>query len=277
MIRPFEKLEKYTGEIARGNLDVPLNYERINYFGQFTWAFDHMRNEITKARECEKLAIENNKTVIATLSHDIKTPIASIRAYSEALVANLDSSIERRQRYVSVILKKCDEVTKLTNDLFLHSLTDLNKLVISKTKTDISEVINNIVRELTVDKDNIHLHNSLSQVFVELDEKRFKQVIGNLVNNARKYADGTDINISADIENNNVVFKVRDYGKGFYNEDIPFVFNKFYRGKNSSESEGAGLGLYIVKYVIGQMDGEVTVGNTSPGAEIKIILPICES
>ena len=81
-----------------------------------------MRKEITKARSCEREAIENNKTVIATLSHDIKTPIASIRAYAEGLEANLDSTYEKRMKYLSILMRKCDEVSKLTNDLFLHSL-----------------------------------------------------------------------------------------------------------------------------------------------------------
>ena len=91
----FDKMKKFAQKLAQGNFDVPLNYERSNYFGEFTWAFDSMRREITKARACEKEAIDNNKTVIATLSHDIKTPIASIRAYAEGLEANLDTYYEK--------------------------------------------------------------------------------------------------------------------------------------------------------------------------------------
>ena len=128
ILRPFNKLKNFANEIAKGNFELPLDYERSNYFGSFTWAFDSMRREVTKARSCEREAIENNKTVIATLSHDIKTPISSIRAYSEGLEANLDSSPEKRAKYLSVIMRKCDEVSQLTNDLFLHSLSDLEKL-----------------------------------------------------------------------------------------------------------------------------------------------------
>ena len=125
ILRPFDKMKAFAQKISQGDFDVPLDYERSNYFGDFTWAFDSMRREITKARSCEREAIENNKTVIATLSHDIKTPISSIRAYAEGLQANLDGTPEKREKYVSVIMKKCDEVSRLTNDLFLHSLSDL--------------------------------------------------------------------------------------------------------------------------------------------------------
>lgn len=89
---------------------MPLNYERSNYFGEFTWAFDSMRREITKARSCEREATENNKTVIATLSHDIKTPISSIRAYAEGLEANLDNTPENAQiiyQLLCVNVMKC--------------------------------------------------------------------------------------------------------------------------------------------------------------------------
>lgn len=118
ILRPFDKMKEYASEIAKGNFDLPLKYERSNYFGAFTWAFDSMRKEITRSRMAEREAILNNKTVIATLSHDIKTPITSIRAYAEGLEDNLDTSQERRSRYLEVIMRKCDEVTALTNDLF---------------------------------------------------------------------------------------------------------------------------------------------------------------
>ena len=79
ILRPFDKMKAFAGRVAQGDMNVPLEYERSNYFGDFTWAFDSMRREITRSRASEKETIENNKTVIATLSHDIKTPIASIR------------------------------------------------------------------------------------------------------------------------------------------------------------------------------------------------------
>ena len=149
ILRPFDKMKGFADKIAQGNFDVPLEYERSNYFGAFTWAFDSMRKEITKARACEKEAIENNKTVIATLSHDIKTPIASIRAYAEGLEANLDSTPEKRQKYLQVITKKCDEVSKLTNDLFLHSLSDLDKLKMNPQTFELCGFMETALTELT--------------------------------------------------------------------------------------------------------------------------------
>ena len=89
VVRPFMRLEAFAQDVASGNLDSPLAYERSNPFGRFTWAFDNMRVEIKRARAAEAEAVEQGKTAVAALSHDIKTPIASIRAYSEALELGL--------------------------------------------------------------------------------------------------------------------------------------------------------------------------------------------
>lgn len=148
VLRPFDELEDYASHLAAGDMDTELKYRRVNMFGSFTWAFDHMRTEIVHARRREQEAIENNKTVIATLSHDIKTPIASIRGYAEALVMNMDATQERRERYASVIMKKCDEVTSITNDMFIHSLHDLDRLVVKSDKVEIKPLLEQVLSDI---------------------------------------------------------------------------------------------------------------------------------
>ncbi|TCL54768.1 signal transduction histidine kinase [Kineothrix alysoides] len=276
IVKPFEKLENFAYEIAGGNLDVSLDYERENYFGAFTWAFDHMRKEISKARNCEKEAIANNKTAIATLSHDIKTPIASIRTYAEALQSNMDNNPERRARYTSVIMKKCDEVTALTNDLFLHSLADMDKLKMHLEKEDIAEILEETITILTGGERTIFYENRGIHNKVLLDKKRFEQMIENLVNNAVKYAPDSRMEIVLEQEEQEAVISVRDFGQGIADEDMPFVFDKFYRGKNTEGKDGAGLGLYIVKYVAEQMDGSAVLVNKYPGIEVRIKFPLIE-
>ena len=262
ILRPFQKLESFAGEIATGNLDKDLKYERVNMFGEFTWAFDHMRREIKKARQCEQEAIENNKTVIATLSHDIKTPIASIRAYSEALSDNMDSTPERRQRYIDVITKKCDEVTKITDDMFIHSLHDLDKLVIKKEDVEIHNIINETINSMIGDKSDVCLGEIKKATIKNADAGRIAQVIENLINNSRKYAK-TEISISTEILENDKEYCliIQDKGPGIAPDDMPFIFQKFYRGKNHGQEPGAGLGLFIVKYIMEQMDGRVNLVN----------------
>lgn len=273
ILAPFQRMKAYTEEIAKGNFDLPLPYDRANYFGDFTWAFDHMRLEINRARSCEKEAIENNKTTIATLSHDLKTPIASIRAYAEGLEANLVSSAEKREYYIQVILRKCDEVTRLTNDLFYHSLADLDKLTIQMVPIDLNRFLQEQVQELKAGKNDLQYHGVTQEVSILADEQRLTQVIGNLITNARKYA-RTKIDITVTPTNNEVTIMIRDYGEGILDEDLPFVCNRFYRGKNCSNEPGAGLGLYIVDYLMIQMKGCMELKNQYPGLGVSLTFPI---
>lgn len=273
ILRPFDKMKSYAAEIAKGNFDVPLDYSRSNYFGQFTWAFDSMRREITKARACEREAVENNKTVIATLSHDIKTPIASIRAYAEGLEAHMDSSPERRARYLSILMRKCDEVAKLTDDLFLHSLSDLDKLKINAEPLEICSVVKEAIEELAAQQDDIFFAPPSFSTYVSADRNRLLQIIENLINNARKYAK-SDIDVSLSQENGAVWLKIRDYGSGIPDEDMPFIFDKFYRGKNCGSEQGSGLGLYIVKYLTEKMGGHILLHNHTSGLEAVVAFPV---
>lgn len=273
IVRPFEKMEKFAEEIGRGNFDIKVDYEKNNLFGAFTWAFDHMRREIIKARSCEREAIDNNKTVIATLSHDIKTPIASIRAYAEGLEAGLDYNVERRNKYINVIIRKCDEVTKLTNDLFLHSLSDLEMLKINTEEVEISELIKNSLKELIEEEKKVSIIGNMPKALLDVDVKRFNQVLENIINNSNKYAKGSKIEVRGEINKDNYVIKIKDFGEGIKDKDLPFIFNKFYRGENALEKQGSGLGLFIVKYIMNQLNGDVEVYNNN-GLEVNLILPL---
>ena len=272
ILRPFDKMKKFAGEVAKGNFDVPLKYERSNYFGDFTWAFDSMRKEITKARLNEKEAIENNKTVIATLSHDIKTPIASIRAYAEGLEANLDTTPEKRAKYLTILMRKCDEVTKFTNDLFLHALSDLDKLKINTERFKICSYMKNAVSEIAAEQNDVKFTMPDFEVTISADTNRLMQITENLINNARKYAK-SQIDIWMIKGTGDVELHFRDYGKGIPDEDMPFIFEQFYRGKNCGGEQGSGLGLYIVKYLTEKMNGKVLLHNHSDGLEAVVSLP----
>lgn len=272
IIRPFEKLTDFAEHIAGGDFDLPLNYERANYFGKFTWAFDCMRREISTARACEKEAIENNKTVIASLSHDIKTPVASIRAYAEGLEAGYGDNPEKRAKYLGVIMRKCDEVAALTNDMLLHSVSDMDKLRINPTEFELCGFIRETIPELSV-KNNVILKLPSYHIHINADKSRIMQVFENIIANGAKYAK-TDVLITAHKTERGAEITFRDFGKGVPEEEIPFLFDKFYRGSRIEKENGAGLGLYIVKYVITRSGGEVYAENLPDGFSIKIILPV---
>ncbi len=277
IIKPFRKLEKFSVEIARGNFDIPLPMEKTNIFGAFTWGFDMMRNELKKAKESELEAQKAKKELIATLSHDIKTPVASIKAYAEGLIYNMDNSSERREKYLHTIMKKSDEVTRLVNDLFVHAITDLEKLEIKPSECYSKELLESIIepyeiqlaQRLTVNKD-------IPSIMVWTDRKRLVQVIDNVINNSLKYAPESCIEIAAESCDGYFVISVTDSGKGIAPEDLPFVFEKFFRGKNaaSSEVQGSGLGLYISKYIMDKTSGYISVHNVPGNTGLSVTIGV---
>ncbi len=273
VLRPFDKMKDFAARISAGDFNIPLDYQRSNYFGAFTWAFDSMRNEITKARLSEKEAIDNNKTVIATLSHDIKTPIASIRAYAEGLGASMDSSYEKRARYLEVITKKCDEVSQLTDDLFLHSVSELDRLKIIPEQIELCSFVEAAIREISATQSDVHFQRADFSAYVNADKNRLIQIAENLINNARKYAkSGIDVFLTQ--KDDEVSIHFRDYGDGIPNENMPFIYDKFYRGNNCGSEQGSGLGLYIVKYITEKMGGKVSLENYKDGLEAVVTLPV---
>ena len=130
------------------------------------------------------------------------------------------------------------------------------------------------VAELISDMDSVRLYLPDSEWVISADEKRLMQLTENILNNAAKYGKmPVDITIRQK-DNDTVQINFKDYGNGMKDEDIPFALDKFYRGKNSADKPGAGLGLYIVKYITNEMNGEVRLYNHVDGLEVVVELPV---
>lgn len=188
----------------------------------------------------------------------------------------MDSTAEKREKYISVIIRKCDEVAGLTNDLFLHSISSLDKLEISMETFELCGFLRAAVSEITVDEQNVCLTLPDQKIMVSADKNRLVQVCENIINNAAKYA-GTVLDLTVTPDGDSVRIVFRDYGSGIEDEDLPFVFDKFYRGKNCGNRQGSGLGLYIVKYIIEKMNGKVFLHSYPDGLEVTVALPAARS
>ncbi|WP_251179004.1 HAMP domain-containing sensor histidine kinase [Adlercreutzia agrestimuris] len=269
--RPFTKLEGFAEEVASGNLEAPLVYERSNPFGKFAWAFDHLRKELERARKDEECLREDHKTALASLSHDLRTPLASLRAYAETLEMSLVDSEAEREEYERAIIRKCDEVSSLVEDLFQHALTDMDRISVECESIQAAH----LVRRCANDASGLALVScgSIDEALVMADESRLAQVIDNLIGNSIKYAEGARIEVSAAVENRIYTISVRDFGPGIPAEDMPFATDRFYRGSNASGKSGSGLGLFISAYLVERMGGKLHLENARPGLEATIELP----
>ena len=261
-VRPFHKLKNFAGEVARGNLDMPLSMTKSNYFGVFTESFDIMREELRRAKENEYKANVSKKELVAELSHDIKTPIATIKAACEVIEVKSAKSegiggLELHDK-VQLIEKKADVVEQLINNMFHATLEELEVLKV-EPQEELSTCIDEMFKELQV-YGNIHIENQIPQCLLWMDKLRMVQVIDNIVNNAMKYAK-TDVHISYSQRDNGILIRIKDDGPGVPEEDLAKVSEKFYRGSNVAGENGSGLGLYLTKMFMEKMEGQMNCYN----------------
>ncbi|MDP4094218.1 MAG: HAMP domain-containing sensor histidine kinase [Bacillota bacterium] len=265
---PFKKLKSFAQSIADGNLDIPLKMDRNNVFGAFTESFDIMREELAKARENERRANQSKKELVAQLSHDIKTPVASIKAVSELMYIRANEEKEKNQ--LEIIGEKADQINLLISNMFQATLEELQELRVVNAEEE-STIISKLIS--TSDYRKLVTHEPIPECIILCDKLRLQQVFDNIISNSYKYA-GTEIEISSDIEERFLVITLRDFGKGVEDDELPLVFTKFYRGRNSDKKSGSGLGLYISKYFIEQMGGEITCENLPDGFAVTVKLRI---
>ncbi len=268
LIKPFNKLGEFSLKLSKGILDDPLPIHNNSAFYTFSSSFDLMRDTIKVTRESEARLIEENKTIISTLSHDIKTPIASIKLASDCL-KNEKLDQNTKARYLNIINDKVLEVTNLSDDLFMHSLTSMDKLIVKKEVLNLNESITHILNTFNLEY-QISIESTIPNVNIYIEQKRLTQIFNNVLENSKKYANGK-VWISFEVIENYLKIYIKDDGEGIRPEDISFIFNKFYKG--NSNAEGAGLGLYIVKYILESIDGDITVKNSN-GALFTLTFPL---
>ncbi len=266
--RPFHKLKGFAERIAGGNLDIPLEMDRQNLFGAFTESFDIMRAELKAARKAEAEANASKKELVAKLSHDIKTPVASIKAVSE-LGAALAADEKIKENYIQII-RKADQITALVTNLFTATLEELEQLSVTPEDMESLEL-----RKMLENADYFHraVLPVIPDCMVFADRLRLQQVFDNIFANSYKYAD-TQVLLLAEIRDGCLAVCIEDFGGGVKEEELPFIKEKFRRGSNAEHIEGAGLGLYISDYFMKEMKGELLVKNGTSGLKVMVLISL---
>lgn len=268
MIRPFRKLKGFAKRVACGNLDIPLEMDKQNLFGAFTESFDIMRSELKKARIAEAQAQQSKKELVAKLSHDIKTPVASIKAVSEVGLAITGN--EKDKANYTQIIGKADQINTLVTNLFTATLEELQQLTVTPTNIDSKQV-----KTMLENADYLHCATipDIPECLVYADGLRLQQVFDNIFANSYKYAN-TEITVTSQKADNSIVIDIEDYGGGVPVEELPVLKEKFKRGSNTEHTEGAGLGLYISDYFIKEMQGALNIKNGEHGLKVTVTLAL---
>ncbi|MBQ4529001.1 MAG: HAMP domain-containing histidine kinase [Lachnospiraceae bacterium] len=260
VLKPFHDMSNLSYELAKGNLSMPVKEEKSKLFGRFLWGMDMLREKLEDNKERELEFQKERKTLILSLSHDIKTPLSSIELYSKALLEDLYHTQEKKDEALQGIVRNVKEIKGYVDEIVTASREDFLNLEVSMGEYYLSEVMK-VTESYYKDKLSV-IHTEfqveeISECILKGDKNRMVEVLQNVMENAIKYGDGKSIRISFGEEEDCKLVHIENSGCNLKKEELSNLFDSFYRGSNSTGMKGSGLGLYICKTLMRKMDGEI--------------------
>jgi len=286
IITPIEKLKLGVDEIAKGNFNVKVECNVPNDLGLLIFSFNEMAQKLYASEKIQTEYEENRKTLIANISHDLKTPITAIQGYIEALLEGNRKTEADADKYLRIIHHNTVYTNKLIDDLFLFSKLDMQKLDFSYETVKICPFMNDFMEEYQFDLEEKNItfqyNNQLTVDYgVSLDGKRFHQAFNNVINNAVTHGPehGLGIIINLYEQEYFICLEIQDNGRGIAADKLPYIFDRFYRidVERKKDYVCTGLGLAIARELIEAHQGTITVSSIEGrGTCFTIMLPIIQ-
>ncbi len=279
---PINRLKKAAQNITKGNLDFSVDYDSSDEFGQLNKAFEEMRVHLKESIEENIKNDTESKELISNISHDLKTPITAIKGYVEGIMDGVADTPEKMDRYIKTIYNKANDMDNLIGELTVYSRIDTNKIPYHFVKLNVAEYFEDCIEEITTELESrnfklIYFNYTDKSTEVMADPEQIKRVINNIISNSLKYNDKDVgvINIRIKDQKDYVHFEIEDNGRGVAQEDLPYIFERFYRtdASRNSKKGGSGIGLSIVKKIIEAHGGTIWAFSTlETGLSIHFIL-----
>ena len=283
VIMPFNRLSDYPERIAKNENADALPESKNKYFGKYIWGMNMLRDRLSgdtrKLRQLEKEQL----TLVSTIAHGIKTPVANIKLYSEAIKSGLyrDDGVPdpKDSEVAEKISKNADDITDLVKEL-LESAS--KGVVVFEPKIEsfyLTEIEDFIKREYDNRMNVLRIPYKIdmkSRVMITSDKEGITRILVQLLENAIKYSDGCGITVTVDKNEDGYVFSVKDTGSRIPESEMPYVFNSFWRGSNAGEVEGNGLGLYEAQFIARKLGGDITARylEETEETEFEVFLPL---
>lgn len=267
--RPLDTLVAGVERIERGDLDTPIAYTGADEFKSACDAVDRMAARLKLSLEDEQRRTQSRKELIAGMSHDLKSPLTSIRAYSEAIRDGVAATPEMRQRYIETVCRKEQEIESMVNRLFAFSKLDLSELPLEMHALDAKSVIDGAAEDYI---GQIELNDAgLTGCRVYADETQLWRITQNILENSIKYSGrervSMEISAAEETEAGTVTLRFSDNGQGVDETQLPRLFDVFYRADPARErgKEGSGLGLAVVRRAAEEMGGSACAQKSAQG------------
>lgn len=280
--KPIDDITKAALKIQSGELDFDVlgsDYDEIN---TLCTAFNDMRISLKESEKKTTLMNHERNMLLANISHDLKTPITSIKGYIEGIKDGVACTPEKLNKYLDTIKAKTEMIDEMVNNLSVYSKLELSRLEFNFRTGNLNEFLLEFLEDyrLDLEKNNMELTLNLCKknTPVRLDYEKMSRVLSNIINNSIKYKDGDTgtLTIKTYIENNGVYTEISDTGIGLSEDDTKKVFEGFYRVDKARtlNTSGSGLGLGIAKQIIEYHKGKIWIKAKDKGITTFICLPL---
>ncbi len=260
ILAPFERLSSLPYELSKGNITTPVKETKNRFFGKFLWGIDILRENIEQQKQRELEMQKEKKTLLLSLSHDIKTPLSAIKLYSAALSKNLYPDAKKQQKIAESITEKADEIESYVSQIITASRKDFLSLEVNMGEFYLSELIEKITgyyrEKLALIKTDFNV-GKYKNCLLSGDLSRSVEVLQNVMENSLKYGDGRRVELIFPEDDECVQIALRNGGCTLSVDDLPHIFESFWRGANAESIRGSGLGLYICRQLMRKMNGEI--------------------
>lgn len=263
---PINQLNTAMQNIAEGNLEYMLTTEEKGEIGELYRNYEDMRLRLKESTDEKFEHEQKNKELVSNISHDLKTPITSIKGYVEGIMDGVADTPEKMNKYIRTIYDKANDMDRLINELTTYSGIDNNRIPYTFRRINVADYFGDCVEEVGLDLEskNIQLnYEALIEPSTQIiaDPEQLKRVINNIISNSVKYMNKEkgviDIRILDELDAIRV--EIEDNGMGVAAKDLPNIFERFYRtdaSRNSSKG-GSGIGLSIVKKIVEDHGGYI--------------------
>lgn len=268
IIKPFHVISQMPYELAKGHLHVDAEENRGRFFGKFVWGISMLRDTLAASKGKALKLEKEKKLLLLSISHDIKIPLSAIKLYAKALREEVYQTEEKRLHAASQIENHAQEIEEFVQKIVSTASEDILEIEVVNSEFYLRDYIDK-VREIYESKCRIAMTDFMigkyENKLLKGDMDRAVEVMENLLENAMKYGDGQKISLNFYEEDYCQVIEVFNTGMAVEQNQMPHLFDSFYRGSNAQDKSGNGLGLYIGRQIMLKMEGDIFAKRTEDG------------
>ncbi|WP_455500348.1 sensor histidine kinase [Gemmiger sp.] len=271
--QPLDALVQGVRRVRDGDLDSPIGYTGSDEFRPACDAVDEMAARLKESLADGQREQQKKQELLAGMSHDLKSPLATIRAYTEALLEGVAADEAKRQRYLQTIYARETDLEALVNRLFELAKLDASEYPVHLRPLPLRETVLAILGGC--EAENVTLDcAAVTDCTVTADRELLGRVLHNIVDNSRKYGADT-LQFGTEARGETITLWAQDNGPGVPAEQLPNLFDPFYRGDaaRTRPASGSGLGLAVVRQSLHRMGGEIYAEN-APGGGLRLVMQL---